>query len=231
MSGLIESTKEASRGGFRGVKKVRGLLTEIKLVPPRFETSDFGGEPKRQAEVTLLDTQILAMFLGEEAFEFKDGKYVFWLSYAAEGKTPHANSAYIKCWVASAEKLGKKPSDFIGSYVTLDKVPVVLFKKPKIGEDKKPSLGEDGKKVYEDVVTADTFSFVPDEEEGSDAVDNYICNLIVCLNQKAALHKLLVDTRAKNYPDYKRALSDGTLAEKLGLVITNGVFQVSEKEG
>ena len=91
------------------------------------------------------------MFPGEEEFELKDNKFVGWVGYAAPGKTPNANSPYIKCWVASAEKLGKRPSEFIGQYVTLEKIPTILFKRPEIGPDKKALLNEAGEKVYEEI--------------------------------------------------------------------------------
>ena len=47
MGNFVESTKEASRGGFQGIKKIRGLLTKLEKVPPRFTDSDYG-EPKEQ---------------------------------------------------------------------------------------------------------------------------------------------------------------------------------------
>ena len=223
MADFIETTKEASSGGFRGIKKIRGLLLDLRLVPPRFETSDYG-EPKNQIEFVLDDAHILEMSPGEEEFELKDNRYVGWVSYAAQGKTPHANSSYIKCWVASAEKLGRKPSDFIGQYVTLEKLPVVLFKQAKVGSDKKAIVGEDGKKIYEEIVSTNTFCFVSDETSGSESVDDYIKSLVVGLNQKAALRKLLVETRAKQYPKYKDSLNAGTLAEELGLVLIDDKF-------
>ena len=226
-TGIVESSKEASRGGFQGIKKIRGLLTEIKLVPPRFEDSDYG-EPKDQIQFTLEDAAVLEMFPGEEEFELKDNKFVGWVSYAVKGKTPHANSAYIKVWVASAEALGKKPSDFVGSVVTLEKKPVVLFKKPKtekVDGKEKPILDADGKKVYEEVSTTNTFAFVGDESAGSTDNMAYVIEKLDGLNEKAALRALIVDTKLKQFPEYKDKLKAGTLAEFLGMTIEDGKFK------
>ena len=229
MGDFVESTKEASRGGFQGIKKIRGLLIGLKRVPPNPNWSSDYGEPKDQIEFTLEDAAVLEMFPGEEEFELKDNKFVGWVGYAVEGKTPHANSAYMKCWVASAEKMGKKPSDFIGQYATLDKIPTVLFKQPEVGEDKKPLLDDEGKKIYKEIVSLNTFCFVPDETADSENIKEYIRNKVAGLNEKATLRMLLVDTKAKQFKEYKDALNDGTLADKLDLVIWEGKFQKPEE--
>lgn len=225
MGEFVESTKEASRGGFQGIKKIRGLLIDLKLVPPP-ESWD---TTRLQIQGTLEDAVILEMFPGEEEFELKDGKYSFLVSYAEEGKIPHANSAYMKCFVASAEKLGKKPSEFIGEYVTLEKIPTVLFKQTVVGDDKKPILDGEGKKTYEDIISTSAFSFVADETADSENIKDYVRNLISGLNQKASLRKLLIDTRAKQFPEFKQMLSDGTLAEYLELVVVEDKFWKQEE--
>lgn len=228
MGEFVESSKEARHGGFRGIKKIRGLLVSIKKVPPRFAESDYG-EPKEQIEFTLEDALILEMFPGEEEFELKDNLFTGWVPYAVEGKAPHINSGYMKCWVASAEKLGKKPSEFIGQYVTLEKIPTVLFKQPKLGEDKKPLLDEDGKKIYVEVSADNVFCFVADETADSKNTREYVRDLISGLNEKAALRRLLTDIRAKQFPEYKEALNSGTLADMLELVLVDGKFQEPEE--
>lgn len=226
MAGFIESTKEASKGGFQGIKKVRGLLVDLKLVdaPESWDTT------KLQLQGTLEEAAILEMFLGEEEFELKEGKYSFLISYAEEGKTPHANSAYIKCWVASAEKLGKKPSAFVGQQVTLDRIPIVLFKRTIVGEDKKPILDEAGEKTYEDIVSTSCFSFIPDETADSENIKDYVRGKVVGLNQKAALRPLAMDTKIKQFPEFKQRLNDGTLAEYLGLSLVDEKFQKGKDE-
>ncbi len=234
MGNFIESTAGASKGGFQGIQKIRGLLVDLKLVPPP-ESWD---SKKWQLQGILEDAHILRMAEGEEEFELKDNKYSFMISYAEGklegdqwvGKRPHANSGYIKCFVASAEKLGKKPSDFIGQYVTLEKIHTVLFEQPKIDpKTKKPVLNDEGKKVMEEVATDNTFCFVVDDAEGSPSVDDYIRDLVVGLNQQAALRKLLTDSKAKQYGKYKDACKAGTLAEMVGLTVDDkGLFQKKE---
>jgi len=227
MVNFVESSKEASRGGFQGIKKVRGLLVSLKRVPPRWTESDFGA-PKDQIEFTLEDAAILEMFPGEDEFELKDSKFVGWVSYAVEGKTPHANSGYMKGWVASAERMGKKPSEFIGQYVVLDRPEIVLFKQPILGEDKKPIVDEQGQKIYQDVSTHNVWCFVPDEGADSENTREYIRDLVCGLNQKAALRKLLIDSKAKQFPEYKEALNNGTLADMLELVVRDDKFEKPE---
>jgi hypothetical protein len=203
---LIESTKEASKGGFQGIKKVRGLLVKMSddpIPPPEsWETT------KLQVQVFLEDCTVLEMFPGEENFELNEGKYNFYIAYADPGKKPHSSSAYMKCWVASAEKMGKKPSDFIGQYVTLEKIKTKLF-------DQRNKETKELEPVYSE----NCFSFVQDETASSDNVKAYITDLVVGLNRKAALRKLITDTRAKQFPEYKDMLSKGTLAAELGFTI------------
>jgi hypothetical protein len=228
MSDFVESTKEASRGGFQGIKKIRGLLTSLKKVP----APDFGegGVAREQIEFVLEDATILEMFPGEEEFELKDGRFVGWVPYAPEGKTPHANSSYMKVWVASAERLGKKPSDFIGEYVTLEKTPTVLFRRPLLGEDKKPLLDDEGNKLYEEITTDRVFGFVADETADSEAIKERVKALVLGLNQRAALRELLVDPRLKHFPEFKDMLNNGTLADYLGLVVVDGKFEEPEED-
>ena len=225
MSDIVESSKEAIKGGFQGIKKAKGLFVSIDKVPPLFTgTSDWGTEPKEQIKFILEDAAILEMFPGEEEFELKDGKFIGYVSYAEEGKKPHANSAYIKCWVASAEKLGKKPSQFVGTVVTLEKLPVVLFKKTILDDEKQPILGEDGKKTYEEVVTTSTWCFVTNETVDSEDVKEHVKKLLDGVKESGVLRKLLVDTKAKQFPELRDKHKAGTLAEYLGMTVVDGKY-------
>jgi hypothetical protein len=214
MTSFIESTKESSKGGFKGIKKVRGTLVDIKLVAP----PEKWDSTKQQVQVFMEDTAVLEMFPGEDMFELKEGKFNFYIAYAEEGKKPTSNSSYIKVWVASAERLGKKPSDFIGKVVTLDKVRTKLFDtKNKETKEK------------EEVWTESCFGFSEDETSTSAGVKDYIKALVLGKNQKAALRELIIDPRAKQLPEFKEALGAGTLADMLGLVYVDDKF--AEKEG
>ena len=229
----VENERELSVGGFQGIKKIRGLLVDIDVVNP---PETWENQEKQVVKVSLEDTGVLEMFGDEEPFELKDGKFNFYIPYVEVGKKPHQNSIYAKCWLASAKELGKVPSEFIGSYVTLEKQARLLFQKPVIDPaTKKPTLNEDGKKILEDILAVDQsgrpnhFCFVADEAADSDDVQEYIRDLVTGLNQKAALRRLLIDQRAKQHPEYKVALNDGTLAELLDLVIVDDKFQKLEE--
>lgn len=237
MPGFIESAAEASVGGFQGIKKVRGLF--VKLDGPVPPPASWSGENNKQQLVAYLeDATVLEMFGGEEIIELKDNKFNFYIPYAEEGKVPNANSIYIKGWVASAEEVGKKkPSQFVGEYVTFEKTIRVLFKKPQIDPaTKKPVLDAEGKKILEEIKTVDSngrpnhLFFVPDSGQDSGDVKNYIKGILVGLNKQAALRKLMVDGRAKQFPEYKDKLKDGTLAAELGLTLVDEVF-TAPKEG
>lgn len=225
MSDYVETTKEAGQGGgFRGILAVRGLMVDLNKIPPPqgWETT------KEQMQASLEDAAILEMVEGEDEFELKDSKFSCLWPYADEGKKPHANGIWMRCAVASAEAVGRVPSSFIGEYVTLRKIPTVLFKKTIIDEDKKPVLDGEGNKTYEDVVTENYFCFIADETADSENVKEKVRNAIAGLNEKAALRKLLI--AYKQFPEYKTALNDGTLGEMLNLVVVDGKFQKPEDE-
>ena len=228
MTGFVETTKEASRGGYAGIQKIRGLLTDLEKVEPENEmvTLDDGTtfKAKDQIKVTLDNAAILRMAEGEEEPEIKDGRHTVYVPYAEKGKTPHVNSAYMRCWVASAEALGKKPSEFKGEYVTLEKKLVVLFKMPKKGEDGKPIIGEDGKKVLEEITTDRYFCFVADEGGDSSSIVDYVKGKVIGLSASAAVRELTLDGRVKQYPEYKEAAKNGTLADMLGLAIVDSKY-------
>lgn len=215
MAEFVESTAQASRGGFQGIKKVSGVLMDLELV----DAPETWSTKKKQIKVTLADAKVLEMFPGEDAFEIKDN-FTFFVPYAEEGKTPNANSIYMRVWVASAEALGEslfgkkmKPSEFKGQVVTLDKVAIKLFDAPKVDENKKPIIGEDGKKIMEAVYAVDQngrpnhFSFVKEEKSSDQSVKDYVKLLVAGLNAKAALRQLMLDSKTKNYSELKDSLS------------------------
>ncbi len=231
----IENEKELAIGGFQGIKKVRGLLVSIDVQdPPESWERPKDDSPLRQVvKVDMEDAVVLEMFGDEEPMDLKDGKFNFYIPYTAGGKNPHKNSIYSKCWLESAKELGKKPSEFIGQYVTLEKQPRLLFEKYVIDpETKQAQIDENGDKMSEPVLAVNEaglpnhFCFVKDEEATSENIKDYVKGIVVGLNQKAALRKLLIDPKAKVLGDYKARLNDGTLAEYLGLVVdAKGIFQ------
>lgn len=224
----LEKESEVSLGGYQGIKKLRGLLVGLNVVP---QPSGWEGRGN-VVQVDLEDVTILEMSGGEDPFELKDGKFRFVIPYklTAGGKIA-PGTLYDKCWRASAKELGKLPSEFIGQYVTLEKQPRVLFPKLVLDpETKKVLIGEDGKKVVENILAVDSagrpkcFCFVGDETVDSESTKNYIKGKVLGLNTKAALRALLGDTRARQFPEFKDKLKAGTLAEELGLVLVDDKF-------
>jgi hypothetical protein len=213
MTSFIETPGEASRGGFKGIKKIKGTIVSIDLVDAPAEWE----EAAQQIKVEMEDVVILEMFPGEEPFELKDGKYSFFMKYAEKGQTPRNNSSYIKCWAQSAYNMNKKPTDFIGKQVTLEKIKTLLFQKT----DKIT-------KAKEDVYTENCFSFVKSETFDSDEAKEYIRKLVKGLAKKAALHALILDPRAGQMPEFKEACQKDTLAELLGMDIVDEKFVLKE---
>ena len=228
----VESERELAIGGFQGIKKIRGLLVGIDVVDP---PESWENREKQVVKVDMEDTAILEMFGDEDPFELKDGKFSFYVPYVEAGKKPHQNSIYSRCWLASARELGKVPSQFIGQYITLEKQPRLLFQQYTTEDDgtgkKVPKKDENGEKIKEDILAVNKdgipnhFCFVAEETAGSEDIKSYVRNLLTGLNQNASLRKLLVDTKAKQFPEFKQRLNDGTLAEYLDFVVVDGKFR------
>ena len=233
----VENERELAIGGFQGIKKIRGLLVNIDVQDPpeSWERSN----DKQVVKVETEDTVVLEMFGDEEPMELTEGKFNFYIPYVEAGKKPHQNSIYSRCWLASAKELGHVPSEFIGQYITLEKQPRLLFQQYEMEDTgagkKKPKLDENGEKIKVDILAVNSvglpnhFCFVADETSDADNVKEYIRDLVTGLNQKAALRKLLVDQKAKQFPDFKNQLNAGTLAEYLDLEIVDDIFTKPEE--
>ncbi len=221
---IISSSKEASRGGFQGIKKVRGILTDWKKTPSKFTKGDFG-EPKEQIEVNLTDAAILEMMPNEDEVELKDGTFKFWIPYAVPGKIPNTNSIFTRCWVASAEAIGIADWKTLkGQYITLERRRVVLFKTDKDDKNKQLPLNPDGSKTYREVTTDKYFCFVKDESNSED-IKEYIVKNIVGKNEKAAGRFIVMDNRTQQFPEYKEAVKANTIPSVLPVKLVDGVFQ------
>ena len=222
----VEKESELAIGGFQGIKKIRGLLLNIDVVDP---PETWENQEKQVVKVDMEDTAVLEMFGDEEPMELKDGKFSFYIPYVEPGKHPHQNSIYSRCWLASAKEIGKVPSQLIGQYVTLEKQPRLLFQQYEMEDDgtgkKRPKLDDNGDKVKVDILAVNKqgipnhFCFTTDESADGDSVKTYIKDLVTGLTAKAALRKLLVDTKAKQFPEFKDKLRAGTLAKELGLTL------------
>lgn len=209
MGNFVESSKEASKGGFQNIKTVRGLLTDISVVDP---PATWKNATKQLIQFSLSDAVILERFDPEDDFALKEGKLTFTYSYAEKGKKPSGQGAYMKCLVKSAEALGKKPSDFIGKVTTFSKIPVEGFT---------------NKETNEKVIYENAYSIIPDVSASAPATIEHIKGLVTGKNLKMALKELMMDDQAKQFPEYKESLQADAakFAGSLGLVIVEEIFK------
>jgi len=227
--GFVETTAEAAVGGYQGIKKVRGLQVSLTKIPPR-NIENITWEPKEQIEIVLEDALILEMFPNADDFELKEGKLTIWVPYAAEGKVPSSGSTYMRCYVASAEEQGKKPSAFNGEYVTLERQNRLLFKTTKKNEDteEKETIEIRSINTETGLPSSGAWCYVSDETADSGTVKDYIKEVLVGKNEKAALRALLTDARAKQFPEFKQALQAGTISELLDVELKDGKYVATE---
>jgi len=251
---FIESTAEATVGGFRAIKKIRGLLTDIQKVDPNpnFTASEYG-PPKEQIQFTLEQAAILEVFPSETAPELREGKFTDWIPYALPGKSPSSGSVYMRTWVASSEELGKeecgqptKPSARLNTWVTLERQRKFLFKRPMMEKDEntkkeKPIVDAEGNKIYEEFWTPRSaeereryFCFVGDEGASSKGLEEHIRDGLNGSTEPTAMRFLVMDARAKQFPEYKDTLKAGglvALAEKLGMQVGEDLKIVKAEDG
>uniref|UniRef100_A0A6M3IP61 Uncharacterized protein n=1 Tax=viral metagenome TaxID=1070528 RepID=A0A6M3IP61_9ZZZZ len=221
-NGIVESLDGLAKGGYQGIKTIRGILTSMKQVGSKFTENEYG-PPKDQIEVDLTDAVIIEMFEGSDEIELKDGHFKFWIPYAAKGKAPQEGSIYARTWLSSALAMGKKPSEFLGEYVTLTKKKVDLFKTDK-GDDKKPlGLNPDGSKIMRVVTTEKYFSFVKDTEDSGDYTA-HIKELMLGKSEKVAARAVLLDNRTQQHPEYKEAIKNGTIGTLVGLKLVEDLY-------
>ncbi len=235
-------SEEAGVSGTQAIKKIRGMLTEQKRVESKFEASEMddgkGGkkmvQPKDQIQVKMTDVAILEMFDNVEVPDLPEGDFTFWIPFAAKGQMKaHANSPFQKCWVDTAMEAYKKaPSQLNGTYVTLDKLPKVLFKPPVTDTEGKLILDSEGKKTYTEVLSVDKngrakyFCFVKDEGIAAADLPKYIAGKIEGLTKKMALKTLMTDTRVSQFPQYKEKLQEDPegFAKDMGMNLIDDKF-------
>lgn len=210
---MIESneftSKGVSKGAYQGVLKIRGRQESIARIPGK----DFGGggAVKDQAQIRLTEVAILRMAEGESEPELKDDAYTIWVPFAVPGKQPNKNTLWAKGIVASAVALGKEPPEFNGSFVTMERILIPLFS---------PETKE--------MVEYPTWAYVKDDEGSGVNIKEHIKSLVIGATEAVATRNLLTDAKAKQYPDYRKALQNGTIGELLGVVLIDGKFQTKE---
>ncbi|XUX01192.1 MAG: hypothetical protein TUN42_04180 [Dehalogenimonas sp.] len=228
--GLIGFSTEATKGSFKSVRKVSGIIESYERVPAPASFKGFPDKngvvqaPADQLKVVLLDPVFLEMANGEDEPELKDGKYTIYMNYAKPGKNPSFGSIFVQGFVKSAEALwiGRGESkvendktvatksylDLQGQLVTLkwlvDGIELPDFSK------KDENAAPTPPKKYSGWV------FIENEDEVDNDTD-YIKNLLIGNNLSSAKRLLLTDTRARRDDRWKKALDAGTLGDMLGL--------------
>lgn len=220
---IIDRPEEASRGSFQAIKKLEGLFVDRTRVEGKFE--DEKGRKRDQIKVDLEDVVILEMFEGEDEPDLEDGKFSFYLNYALAGKDKaHANTFYVKGFLTSAVALAKARGIENGSIPELLNTRVVMEYLPAVPLFKIKRKNEEGE-PEEEVVTGRGWVFsASGADEGID-IEEHIKSLVINANKSNALRLLMGDNRVKRDPQWKQALNDGTLADKLGITFVDGVFK------
>lgn len=209
MSNFVETTADAVESGFKAITKVRGFMHSITRVPPKFTDSTYGA-PKDQIEFVLTDAAILEQKPGTKPIELKESRFSCWIPYAAKGEEATKQSGWVRVTVKSCEEvMGCRVTETVGKLVTIERRP--------------EKLGKSGDK---DLISENYWRFVPTDTADSEDTVSYIRDNLVDKNPQAAKRFLMIDERAKQYPEYKDAFDSGVLAEKLGLVVDDdGVFR------
>lgn len=217
-NGLMGHSSEAVESGLAAVTKVEGILEQPKRVSGSYDSDQF--------EFKLSEAVVLAMKAEQELIELKDDEFTGWITYAKPGAEPTPQGGFTRGWCKSAEKLliaqgmaeeeikEKKAGwrNFIGQRVTVEKLPIVYKQTVKGGETKETEYP--------------SWQFVEGDGEAEGNMDDYIKSLVVGKKLEVARRSILIDAKAKRYPEYKDALVDGTLAEMLGLEVDeDGKFQ------
>lgn len=220
---IAYSTKEASKGGFQAIKKFEATLVEHERIKNKFAgedgmlTDDAGNKrvAPDQIEARYEDVVILEMEEGEPEVELKDNKFTVLYSYAKpEKQNAHQNTFWMKGYVASAEALGKTPKEFEGTRVVMEQQEVLLFTR----KDK-----DTGEKTE---VLSTNFVFVNPSEGGtSENVADRVKKLVVGKNKTAALRAIMQDNLVKRHPEYRTAVTNGTVGELIeGIELVDDIF-------
>lgn len=227
MSGLEElfsGSYDTSRGGIAGIRKFRGIFMGAKRKASRFEENRFrpDRDPDDDLECTFTEVVILRMEEGEEEPELKDSTLRIRYTYAPAGKfRPSPNKVVSQGFAKSAEALWEakgqqvkdekgKPTkgwkDLVGELCTMDWRDDIKCGKIKEKEGETRELVGKG------------FVFVEnDASEGVVDIKQAVREAVIGLNKPAAKRALLRHNKIRDFPEYKEALDNGTLAEMVGL--------------
>jgi len=211
--GIISGSAEATAVGFKAVQKVTGLFASLTRKESKFKNED-GSPSKDQVELSIEDAIILEMQGGQPIPELKEDRFVDWMPYANKDEQPTKQSGFVRGFVKSAEKLqetqknpGKGWREYLGQIITLEKKELTwTFNK---GTDK------------EEVKTALVWHFV-DNEDLSEALDDYVVKTIAGKTPQMAARDLMLDTRTKNNVELRNTVKAGQPAA--GLEVVDGKY-------
>ncbi len=207
--------------GLRAVLEVEGTFQ----APVKQANTKFGGE---QLTLRLADAVILKMMEGAEQPELKDNVFTQWLKFSSKpgAIAPIKGTFLAKHFIPDAEKLYAKLNNapiVPGTLMKLvgQRVRWVRLEEDYTIENKETGEVKKGKTAHYtfalDVMTAEN-------------INEHVKKLVLGKTLPAAKRALVMDAVAKTHPEFKQALDDGTLAEKLGLTIVDEKFTEKEKE-
>jgi len=224
--GIVTSSKDAAVGGYQSIVKVEGVLEPLRRVDGTRE-NPFAGKVYDQVEIKLSDAVVLEVLPGEEMPDLNDNTFRTWYNYAPKGKPkPHKNNSFIRGFVKSFEDAGTTVDDKVGERIILKFARFPLgFKVDKKDEDGNIVFDDDGKPVKEEA-QGSGFVYCPDGDADVAPITDHIKNLVVGKTPAAAKRAVLMDGRARRYPEYKEAIDTGRICEMLGLVESeDGIYQ------
>ena len=215
LEGIVTKSKDASLGSWRSVLKFSGTLVGVKNigVPPKSQFE------KEMLELSFENATILQMREGEDAPELKDGKYTVRVGYAKKGHKPHKNSFYIQHFIDSAEKLCNARNIPEGGLAELINTDIVMEYKDNV-EISKHGGGDTG----DDPLTSSGWVFALDGAGKQEPIEEAVKREILGKNKAQALRAIVSNFRTNADPQWRQALNDGTIAEKLGVKLVEGVF-------
>ena len=71
-----------------------------------------------------------------------------------------------------------------------------------------------------------SWGFISDETADSGTVKDYVRDIVVGKNEKAALRALLTDARSKQFPEFKASLQAGEIGDLLGVELVDGKYAI-----
>ena len=216
-SDLIFRSDEAVRGGYASIIEIEGTLSsKVDRVISRYDSEQY------QAELTLLDAEIIEMEEGVPEPDLPEGAYTYRVNVCKKPQVkPSPASGYVAGILKSAEALAKARGakdgtieDLFDTRVAMRKEEVLLFESPE-------RTKADGTKVSANKATKNMLIFkeVGDSGVSDEDISDYIKTLVVGSNPSNARRLLSLDSKAKKFPEYLEAVKVDapSFADSIGL--------------